>query len=274
MNRILKLIGAGLAIGLLGLSAKAEILYGADGANANPATVLMTINTATGATTTIGPIGFAVTGLAFSPVTGILYGSTGAASPVAPNSIITINRFTGAGTLVGATGLGGPVADITFRSDGTLFGWSEASDDLVTINTTTGVATVVSDSGLGTSGSGIAFSGAGALFFAGDSGSLHTISPTTGLVTSTVALGAPSRMNALAFSGETGTLFGTLGGTLYTIDPTTGTVTTIGATAANIDAIVFAAGPNPAPTLSEWNMILLGLLLAGTAMWAIRKRRA
>jgi hypothetical protein len=273
MNRILKFIVASLAIGLLGLSARAEILYGADGANANPATVLLSINPATGVATPIGPIGFAVTGLAFSPVTGILYGSTGGNSPVSPNSIITINRFTGAGTLVGTTGLGSPVADLSFRSDGTLFGWSEATDDLVTINTTTGVATVVADSTLNTSGSGLAFSGAGALFFAGDGGSLHTISPTTGLVTSTVALGAPGRMNALAFNA-TGTLFGTLAGTLYTIDPTTGTVTTIGATAANIDAIVFAAGPNPAPTLSEWNMILLGLLLAGTAMWAIRKRRA
>ena len=55
----------------------AEVLYGADGAGGN-ASNLYILNPATGGTvSTVGPIGFAVTGLAIHPTTRVLYGSTG-----------------------------------------------------------------------------------------------------------------------------------------------------------------------------------------------------
>ena len=68
---------------------------------------------------TIGPIGFSVTGLAVHPTTGVLFGSTGNASPIYPGSLITINKTTGAGTLVGSFGIQGKtMTDLTFTSDG------------------------------------------------------------------------------------------------------------------------------------------------------------
>ena len=80
----------------------AQVLYGADGAGGNAATNLYTLDPATGGiVTTVGPIGFAVTGLAVHPTTGILYGTTGNRSPASPGFLITINTTTGAGTPVG-----------------------------------------------------------------------------------------------------------------------------------------------------------------------------
>lgn len=226
-------------------------LFAADGGGGNPATRLYTLSPISGAiATNIGPIGFAVTGLAIQPGTGTLYGSTGGNAPISPNSIITINKTTGAGKLLGATGLGGSVADLTFTSDGRLYGWSEDSDDLVTINPKTGVATVVASSTLGTSGSGLAASSTNVLFFTGDgaTGDLRTVNRTTGLATVVATMIGPvggSAINALAFSGST--LYGSrsarggLGSatTLITINTTTGAITSLGASVNDLDAIVF-----------------------------------
>jgi hypothetical protein len=210
---------------------------------------LYVLNPATGATVTnVGAIGFAVTGLAVQPGTGTLFGSTGGNGAVGPNSIITINKTTGAGTLLGATGLGNPVADLTFTSDGTLYGWSEDTDDLVTINTSTGVATVVGDSGLSTAGSGLAASAGNVLFFSGSDadGNLHTVNSITGLPTVVAVMnGTAVQMNALAFNGAT--LYGSMGGnagagspaSLVTINTTTAVVTPVGGSLVNMDALVF-----------------------------------
>ena len=281
-----------LGLFLAGLTvAQAQVLYGANGAGGNPATSLVTINPATGAATVVGPIGFSVTGLAVNPLTGVLYGSTGGVSPVSPNSIITINTTTGAGTLVGATGLGNPVADISFRSDGVLFGWSEATDDLVTINTATGVATVVGDSALATFGSGLAFNNTGTLFFAGsgNTGMFRTINPATGLPTNIASLtGSPgaagNAISSLAVQPGTNVLFGVdlsnagVGGAafLVTINTATAVVTSVGPSIVGLDAIAFApfAGGSisPVPTLSEWATLLLAVLMAVTAFVALRRR--
>jgi len=125
---------------------EAQVLYAADGADGHLSNLYI-LNAATGAvSSTVGPIGFAVTGLAFHPTTGVLYGVTAVEnSPPQPQpSLISINPSTGAGTLIGPVGPVGclvppanstkPVTDITFRADGTLFGWSRCTDDLVTIN--------------------------------------------------------------------------------------------------------------------------------------------
>ena len=56
--------------------AHAAVLYGANGAQGNPASLYI-LNPATGGiVSTVGAIGFAVTGLAVHPTTGVLYGST------------------------------------------------------------------------------------------------------------------------------------------------------------------------------------------------------
>ena len=164
------------------------VLYGTTGGENN--SNLYLIDTATGATTTLGPVGFAVTGLAVDPNTGILYGSTSTQSPNSPCSIITIDKTTGAGTLLGPVGLSSEaideeIADLTFDASGTLYGWTEMyMDQLVTIDTATGAGTPVGNSGIFTFGSGLADVG-GTLFYAGDgvTGALRTVNKVTGLTT-------------------------------------------------------------------------------------------
>lgn len=224
-------------------------LLGADGAGGNLSN-LYVLNEATGAVkSTIGPIGFAVTGLALDPNTGTLYGVTGGADPSNPGFLITINMTTGAGTIVGdlLAATTNPVADITFTSDGTLYGWSENTDDLVTINKTTGAATVVANSLHSTFGSGIAASAGDVLYFAGDGdeGDLTIVDKTTGLLTTVATMDGTTdeAINALAFNGST--LYGSHYITssteeLITINTTTAVITVIGPTVNKLDAIVFA----------------------------------
>jgi hypothetical protein len=162
-------------------------------------------------------IGFAVTGLAIDPTTGRLYGATSAQSPLSPNSLIEINRQTGAGTVIGPLGL--EVTDISFESDGTLYGWTEPNDDLVVIDLTTGTAMIVADSGLNTSNPGLAFDPNDTLYlFATDNTTatpaVWTIDPLTGQPTFVNNIVLPAGVfpdSALASD---------LNGTLYTITRT------------------------------------------------------
>jgi len=87
---------------------------------------------------TVGDTGYLLTGLAFSPLSGELYGTT---SGYAPNALVKIDPDTGAATEVGPHN--GPIVDISFAPDGTLYGWSEYEDALVTIDLTTGETTQI-----------------------------------------------------------------------------------------------------------------------------------
>jgi hypothetical protein len=238
--------------------AQTKQLYGSDGAGGKLGNLVI-LDPATGAVTqTVGPVGFSVTGLAEDPSDGVLYGSTG--REVDPQgTLITVNKATGAGTLIGALRDGEPAADITFLG-GILFGWLEGSslaEDLVRIDKATGVATTVDDSGLaGTRGSGLAAAPDGTLYYAGslDNGPLRTIDPDTGAPSDGPTLdgtcGSPIR--ALAFD-PSGTLYGVrrgggncLTGTeLITIDTDTGHVIAIGETlqVPDLDGIAFADPP-------------------------------
>lgn len=121
--------------------------HGADGAGGNPATNLYVLDPTNGAiVSTIGPFGFAITGLAFDPSTGVLYGSTGNQSPTSPKSLVRIDTSTGAGTLIGSFGVSGQtMADLTFG--GTLYGSGSSRGDLYTVDRATGLATFVGASG-------------------------------------------------------------------------------------------------------------------------------
>jgi hypothetical protein len=183
------------------------VLFATDGGGGNVNTQLYTLNPANGQiATTIGSINFSVTGLAIQPGSGVLYGVTTGTNP----RLITINKTTGAGSVIGSLFSGtptGPVADMTFTSNGTLYGWSENSDDLVTINLTSGLATLVADSTLSTLGSGLAASSGNILYFTGEgaAGTLMTIDRTSGTSTGSTQLsnGGTGSINALAFNGST-----------------------------------------------------------------------
>ncbi len=251
------------------------VLYAADGAGGNENCHLFILNPADGSVVQdVGPIGFAVTGLAFDPTTGVLYGSTGREGSN-PSNLITINPVNGAGTLVGpynATcggGGGAPegnpetMADLTFASDGTLYGWAEPGcDRLYTINKATGAATEVGPSGLSTSGSGLGANSSNVIYFAGsgDNGPLRTIDRTTGapMNVATMSGGFSQKISALAFD-PSDTLYGAdlpgggmvegIGSShLITINTTSGVITDHGATIDNLDAIVFGPCPSPTPS--------------------------
>lgn len=249
------------------------------GALATTATTsdLYLIDSVTGAADPIGPIGYAVTGLAIDPTTGVLYGSTSNNSANSPGSLITIDSSTGAGTFVGSYGIDGhTAADITFGPDGTLYGLFEPSfDDLATIDKTTGAATVIGDAGFGSYGSGIDYDpDAGTVLWAasGDSGSFRSINTTTGASTELFTLsGDTGRSIAAMTTGCDGDLWavrletsGARPAELVTIDRSDGTLDVVAPTINQLDALaadcasfdveVAPAYDRAVPTF-DWNVV-------------------
>ncbi len=275
--RLCTVVAAPLALCLLSVPAHSLPLYGANGAIGNADTSLYILNPANGdVVQDVGGIGFAVTGLAFDPTTGILYGSTSKQS-VSPNSLVTINLGTGAGTLVGPFNISfndvdQTLADLTFTPGGTLYGSATQNGDLYTVNTATGAATLVGASGLPpfNKGNALASDPSAALFFAGDkdgsNGSLYSVNSGTGVATAMALLtGAPGDVNdsipAIAFDDD-GVLYASILDTtsasgenlgtsyLVTIDTSTtstGVVSTLGQTVDRLDAIAFQP-PTTTPT--------------------------
>jgi Ca2+-binding RTX toxin-like protein len=247
-------------------------LYGATGVLGNdtaPPSNLYRIDPNTGAATTVGPIGYALGGLALDPTTGILYGVTTARELTSVERfLIRLDDTTGAGTVVGSLGTN-HIGDIAFDNRGQLYGWSEsrradggfaAVDDLVRINKATGAVTDVGDSGLNPSwGNGIAFDNSGVLFGSlnGDYGWLWTINPTTGAVNRGPRLtGSPNTTGGAGIAAAT---FGCGGTTLYgvvndfgdpptylvTLDTTNGEITNRGTTVTALDALEWVCAAEP-----------------------------
>jgi hypothetical protein len=271
---------------LLSIDSQAQTLYAAVGANGAPGQ-LYRVNGTTAAATLVGPIRIgatpiSITGLAIHPATGVLYGIVSNGSPSNARALVTINPATGAATLVGNAGI--PISDIAFSAAGTLYGWARGTNTLATINLATGVATSLGPSGLAAfaGGGGLAVAnGVGFVSATSATGTLDTVNLTTGVGTTGPAMTGATfndAMNAMTFTPG-GTLFavnsnnnGPANTVLVTINTTTGAVTNIGALPDDIDAIVFAASPVAAPTMSEWMLVLMGLLLGMTGFAALRAR--
>jgi DNA-binding beta-propeller fold protein YncE len=187
---------------------------------------LFTIDRFTGATTSFAGMDSSINlssgGLAINPLTGVMYatGSNGHQS----HALFTIDKTTGAATLVGQAGgeccvspFGFNVNGLGFRSDGTLFAngftlgatqTEAAYSHLFTINLTTGAATDIGSHGV-TLGrqlaySGLAFRDDGTLLSLGSitasRGGLYSVNPLTGAAT---------------LLGDTGVQFGVDGGLTF-----------------------------------------------------------
>ncbi len=259
--------GALMATGALCASAAsaAPVLYGATGVAADdtlPASNLYTINPATGAATSIGSIGEAITGLAFDNADGgKLYGVTGGVYLSGKErKLLSINPATGASTVVGSLGAN-EIEDIAFSALGQLYGWNETGDDLYSINKATGALTKVGESNLTLSwGDGLAFDRNGWLWAAldGDYGPLSRIDPATGTVTKGVKLnGTPNKTGNLIssadFDCDGSVLWGVVndfGGAtnVVTIDTATGAITNKGASIAGLDSLAWGGCPPPPQT--------------------------
>jgi hypothetical protein len=256
--------GALMATGALCASAAsaAPVLYGATGVTATdtlPASNLYTINPDTGATTSVGSIGKAVTGLAFDGTDGTLYGVTaGVQLAGTTRDLLKINPATGASTVVGSMGVN-EIEDIAVSPLGQLYGWNETGDDLYSISKATGAVTKVGEAGLGvTFGNGISFDRNGAFWgmLDGDFGHVFKIDPATGAVTTTATrlTGSPIKSGTQISSLDTAcdglTMYGVVndfGGAtnLVTIDLATGAITNKGASLTALDAIAWGGCPPP-----------------------------
>ncbi|HJR36440.1 MAG TPA: hypothetical protein VJ817_15900, partial [Gemmatimonadales bacterium] len=207
-----------------------------------------------GAATLIGPIGFNRVGaMDFHPTTGVLY-ATGQRPADNTPVLITINVITGAGTEVGPTGTTGVVADLSFRSDGTLFLYdaNPPQHRLYTVNLATGAAILKGPTGLNnTGGNGIGFDAADVLYHSTVDAS-RTLDQTTGAASAPVAtmsfpvgcsggrVAATDRIEAIdVFYGA---IKCTGGDQLGTVNYTTGAVTSIGPTVSGLDGLAFGAG--------------------------------
>jgi hypothetical protein len=248
------------ALGTLGLTATradAQTLYGATSSGHGE---LYTLNPATGgviqdigALNDAAAINYSVSGLAFNPITGVLYGATGG---VSGHSLLMINPVNGLVTVVGSFNAGtATMTDLAFDSSGKLYGISSSGGaNLYTINTATGQATLIGNSGAAfTEGGGLAISG-GVFYGAPMPGEYGTYNPITGVYTHIATPATPAgggSYAALAFNGSTlygdNLIAGAAGGAthLVTIDPTTGTVTDIGLSVTHLDAIAFSIVPEP-----------------------------
>jgi hypothetical protein len=104
---------------------------------------LYIVDEQSGSTTLIGPMGAAIKGIAFDPISGGLFGSSDA------DGIYRINLNTGEAVLVGLTGLGGTTPDIHFDQDGNLYGTKSGtgSHNLISISKATGAGTIIGSIG-------------------------------------------------------------------------------------------------------------------------------
>ncbi|HEY6891802.1 MAG TPA: hypothetical protein VI300_28630 [Solirubrobacter sp.] len=256
--------GALMATGALCASAAsaAPVLYGATGVtdlDTLPASNLYTINPDTGATTSVGSIGKAVTGLAFDGTDGTLYGVTaGVQLAGTTRDLLKINPATGASTVVGSLGVN-EIEDIAVSPLGQMYGWNETGDDLYSISKATGAVTKVGEAGLGvTFGDGISFDRNGALWglLDGDFGHVFKLDPATGAVTTTATrlTGSPNKTGAMISSLDTAcdglTMYGVVNDfgaatNLVTIDLATGAITNKGASLPALDAIAWGGCPPP-----------------------------
>ncbi len=277
-------IGAAATLGILltSLTASAQVLYGTTGAGGTPST-LVEVNPADGSLVrTIGPVGYSVNGLTFDTSTQTLYASTGQNDASCPRGLLTINITTGAGTTVGCgpTSGEGP-ALLTSNSSGELYSWLESrSDDLIRWNKSTGTYSAsIGDSGLSTGSHTLAFDTSDILYLL-NGGSLYTISTSSGAAT-LVRSGMPDGHHG-AFQPTSNRLYVINGTsdprTIRVLDVSTGAQDNEFAAPNGLHTLAFARSAvpptsvAPVPTLSQWAVVLLGLLLGTTLL--LRRRRS
>jgi hypothetical protein len=255
------------ALGMLALVERidaAGILYGSTAAGgAGELYILNPANGAVvqdiGALNDLSGLNYGITGLAFNPFTGVLYGSTGNNNPATAAQLVAIDPLTARVTVIGAFNAGNAgnpatMSDIGFDPrNGSLYGiGSIGGPQLYSINPLTGKATVIGNTGLtSTTGGGLAISSGGTFFGTPTAARFGTYNPVTGAyanITSPV-LPIGGAYAALDFDGNV--LYGLDLGNgspppshLVTIDPT-GAVTDLGPSVISLDAIAFRSVPEP-----------------------------
>jgi hypothetical protein len=213
---------------------------------------------------------FAVAPAAHSaPGTGTLFGTDASGG-----NLLSIDRSTGAGTVVGSTGVFPIPALAVDPTTGIMYaGQGAGSPNIYTVSPTTGAATLVGDTGLGFAAvGGLDFRSDGTLFAAvnivGDGGTgsetLATINKATGAATVIGPFGTEG-MEGIGFDAA-GRLWGSTsarggGGStpgLYRIDPATGAATLVA-------PILSSTGIPPSGGVVSLQFACDGTLYGGTA---------
>ncbi len=270
----------------------AATLYGAT-ASGSPGR-LHILNSADGSQVQdVGPLNdvtglnYPITGLAFHPTTGVLYGSTGNNPAATAGRFVAINPATAQVTLIGPFNAGptndegtpATMTDLAFDSVGNLFGVASiGGPQLYSINIATGQATVIGNSGLtSTTGGGLAISSGGVFYGTPTASRFGTYDATTGVYTNIAAPNRPGNAGALAaldFDPTSGVLYAMHSApgsppptNLVTINPTNAMVTLLGASVIALDAIAFRPEIIPEPSA-------IVLLLSAALMSFVTSLRA
>jgi hypothetical protein len=214
--------GAGTVVGDMGVGVNAlamhpvtGVLYGATSSPASPTidfASLVTINTTTGAATSVGSFvlpRFTTLGdLAFNPLTGVLYGW----STESGGDLYTVNLATGAATKVGESNVSVSGDALASNGAGILYLAGEGTKGaLRTVDKTTGLTTAVATlSGFdicgcphGESIFALAFNGSTLYGVTSVSDELITINVTTGVITDIgPAVGPDVGIEGIAFTNQ------------------------------------------------------------------------
>lgn len=218
---------------------------------------LHSIDPVTAVATPIGPTGVSIAGLT-SDSSGTLYGLGG-------SDLYTIDRTTGAATLVFNFGAGGIAeGDIALNPAGNLIhGIDFVDSDLIEINLTAMTGTnlgpvtvngVAADTGI--DWDGLAYRGTTLYGHMGNrpgntglDNHLFTLDPTTGAVTDVGAFGAMlGAAGGLAYDPDADVfyLMGRSSDVLFSVDPLTGVATAVGnTTLGTVLAVEYAVNPTP-----------------------------
>ncbi|HEY3393608.1 MAG TPA: PEP-CTERM sorting domain-containing protein [Lacipirellulaceae bacterium] len=266
-------------------------LYGAT-ASGSPGRLYVLNSTNGSQVQDVGPLNdvtglnYPITGLAFHPTTGVLYGSTGNNPVATAGRFVAINPATAQVTAIGPfnagpvndSGTPATMTDLAFDSAGNLFGVASiGGPQLYSINIATGQATVIGNSGIAsTTGGGLAISSSGVFYGTPTASRFGTYDTTTGVFTNIAAPNRPGNAGALAAldfdpSGVLYAMHSAPGSppptNLVTIDPATAMVTLLGSSVIALDAIAFRPDVIPEPGS-------IVLLLGGALASIIARLRA
>ena len=142
---------------------------------------------------------------------------TAATGGTSPSSLFTLNPATGTATLIGATGINGPISGIAFdAANNTLYGIEGGSTspyNLVSLNLSTGAATILFSAGTTSFGS-LSFGPDGNLYAGTSTGLLDLINltnQTATLVGGFTALPSASAISGLTMGNDTANVQTTVG---------------------------------------------------------------
>ena len=233
------------------VSYAAPLAFTADGSN------LLSLDIATGISTTIGALG--ITGedteaLAIDPTSGVLYLATDG------RSLYTVDKASGSATLVGALGVTYTNGGMAIDGSGNIFLITNVG--LFSVNKTTGAAMQIGSPNDASSynnndiSAGLS-SGAfvGNTLYAGPDNAtqhnLYTVNTATGHATTIGALGVNSSgaQTGMTYDANTDILYILIESTsrIYSVDYATGQATEISSYGGNFEGLALADPGNPAP---------------------------